>query len=90
VQGGDAIDGIDRGALACRLISLFLHRGFTVGVFHARPHPVVLGCFRLATGSCWRSGAWRGSSATATPDRAAGGPEVRNAGRATRIVDDLR
>ncbi|HEU4841816.1 MAG TPA: hypothetical protein VFT09_10245 [Ilumatobacteraceae bacterium] len=76
--------------LACRLNSLFLHRDFTVGVFHARPYPVVVGCFGLATGSCWRSGSRRRSSATATPDRAAGGPEVRNAGRATRIVDDLR
>jgi ubiquinone biosynthesis protein len=32
-------DDIDRVALADRLISLFLHQIFTVGVFHADPHP---------------------------------------------------
>ena len=31
--------GIDRQALADRLIGLFLHQIFTVGVFHADPHP---------------------------------------------------
>jgi hypothetical protein len=54
VQGGDAIDGIDRDALACRSISLFLHRDLTVGVFHARPHPACSGASAWSPGSCWR------------------------------------
>lgn len=39
VGGGTSADGIDRTALADRLISLFLYQVFTVGVFHADPHP---------------------------------------------------
>ena len=39
VAGGTSADGVDRVALADRLISVFLRQIFTIGIFHADPHP---------------------------------------------------
>jgi ubiquinone biosynthesis protein len=39
VVGGTTADAVDRGELADRLISVFLRQIFTIGTFHADPHP---------------------------------------------------
>jgi ubiquinone biosynthesis protein len=38
-EGGPGHDAIDRNALADRLIALFLRQIFSIGTFHADPHP---------------------------------------------------
>ena len=39
IGGGTSADAVDRLALADRLISVFLRQIFTIGIFHADPHP---------------------------------------------------
>jgi ubiquinone biosynthesis protein len=39
VGGGTTADDVDRSALADRLISVFLRQIFSIGIFHADPHP---------------------------------------------------
>ena len=39
IAGGTSADAVDRFALADRLISVFLRQIFTIGIFHADPHP---------------------------------------------------
>src|SRR5215217_2210177 len=39
VAGGTTSEGVDRLALADRLIAVFLRQIFTIGTFHADPHP---------------------------------------------------
>jgi ubiquinone biosynthesis protein len=39
IGGGTTSDAVDRFALADRLISVFLRQIFTIGTFHADPHP---------------------------------------------------
>ncbi len=39
IGGGTIADDVDRAALADRMISVFLRQIFTIGIFHADPHP---------------------------------------------------